>query len=129
MRVGRFSCEEAKAGGYSCAEAKDAGYNPRECMEAGFTVFEGLAAGYPMADHLNRHAPEFYWDHGIHRHRTIRDPNPQIPPPPLLTPSSRPVPRCPLINCHQLSRLLVCIEYGSLARASLQVASIGMGLG
>jgi len=86
MRVGRFSCEEAKAGGYSCAEAKDAGYNPRECMEAGFTVFEGLAAGYSMADHLNRHAPEFYWDHGIHRHRAIRDPNPQISPPPSLPP-------------------------------------------
>ena len=91
MRVGRFSCEEAKEGGCSCSEAKDAGYNPRECMEAGFTVSEGLAAGYSMADHLNHHAPEFYWDHGINCHRAISDRTP-ISPPCLQSPPSPPPP-------------------------------------
>ena len=99
MRVGRFSCEEAKEGGCSCSEAKDAGYNPRECMEAGFTVSEGLAAGYSMADHLNRHAPEFYWDHGINCHRAISDRTPKSPPcaqsPPSPPPPHPPPPRPP----------------------------------
>ena len=120
MRVGRFSCEEAKEGGCSCSEAKDAGYNPRECMEAGFTVSEGLAAGYSMADHLNHHAPEFYWDHGINCHRAISDRTPKSPPCALSPRPAFPPPLAsgPTLPSLQLSRPLVCIEHGSLARAS-----------